>query len=508
MSLPFHSLLQLAGLSVPTKLPNPLIAGVTSDTRFVKKGFLFIGLPGKSVDGGIFWQEAFSAGASAAVIGQEAAKEKPPDIKDSVLVVPSSVAHWAGELSAVFWGTPSSHLNLIGVTGTNGKTTTSHLIEYLSSFCGCPSSLFGTLVNRWPGYSSGSKHTTEFSDVLQAQLASALKAGAQLAAMEVSSHALDQNRVSGCRFSGAIFTNLTQDHLDYHENMEAYFEAKALLFQPPLFDNQSPQAVVNIDNIWGQKLAKRLGDKCWKSSLLQDSPHSSKPELTISDLKVVNGRFSGVLSSPVGHGEFSSPLLGRFNLMNLLQAVGVLLQHGFPISDLLSGINSFPGVPGRMERVQLGDSSMQNKLPMVLVDYAHTPDGLENALIASRPFVKGKLICLFGCGGDRDRGKRPQMGQIASSLSDLIVVTSDNPRTEDPQQIINDILKGISIESSKIIEPDRATAIDNAISIASANDLILIAGKGHEDYQILGVEKIYFDDRKQAMKALRLKNRS
>jgi UDP-N-acetylmuramoyl-L-alanyl-D-glutamate--2,6-diaminopimelate ligase len=298
--------------------------------------------------------------------------------------------------------------------------------------------------------------------------------------------------VAGCRFAGAVFTNLTQDHLDYHPSMQAYFEAKALLFAEPLL---AGGAVVNADDPWGAQLAARLGASCWRSSLEDPSA-----ELFIAELQLGAAGVRGVLRTPAGEGPFHSPLVGRFNLMNLLQAVGALVQQGVPLPRLLEGLASFGGVPGRMERVVVGDGQGS---PAVLVDYAHTPDGLENALAACRPFTSGRLVCVFGCGGDRDRSKRPQMGAIAARLADQVVVTSDNPRTEDPQQILADVVAGIPPGGSMQVEADRAAAIAAAIAAAAPGDLVLIAGKGHEDYQILGSTKVHFDDREEAEKALR-----
>jgi UDP-N-acetylmuramoyl-L-alanyl-D-glutamate--2,6-diaminopimelate ligase len=360
---------------------------------------------------------------------------------------------------------------------------------------GQPTALFGTLVNRWPGHSVTAQHTTSFADVLQPQLAAAADAGARLAAMEVSSHSLDQQRVAGCRFAGAVFTNLTQDHLDYHPSMEEYFGAKARLFAEPFLTGA---AVVNVDDPWGERLARELGERgvrCWRASL-----ERADVELTIEDLAMAAGGISGTLVSPVGRGAFRSPLVGRFNLMNLLEAVGVLLQQGIPLTQLLAALATFRGVPGRMERVSGGADA---PAPAVLVDYAHTPDGLENALAACRPFSSGRLICVFGCGGDRDRTKRPLMGAIAARLADAVVVTSDNPRTEDPERILADVVAGIPAGTALEVEIDRARAIASAIAAAGPDDLVLIAGKGHEDYQILGTTKVHFDDREEAEKALR-----
>ena len=497
MSQALHTVLQEVGLTIPTGLINPTLTDITSDSRSVRTGSLFLGLPGERVDGGRFWRQALDAGAAAALIGPAAAQAAPPGDGDPVMVVPEPVAQLIGEVSAAFWTQPSHQMALIGVTGTNGKTTTTHLIEHLAGVAGQPTGLFGTLVNRWPGHSVTAQHTTAFADRLQAQLAEAVAAGCKLAAMEVSSHALAQHRVAGCRFSGAVFTNLTQDHLDYHASMEDYFEAKASLFVPPLLEMQDAGSVVNIDDPWGVQLAQRLSGRCWRSSLNDPSA-----ELTMVDLVMTGHGVEGRLLSPSGEGQFRSPLLGRFNLMNLLQALGALLQQGLPLGPLLEAIGCFGGVPGRMERVLVPGADTA-ALPTVLVDYAHTPDGLENALAASRPFTNGRLVCVFGCGGDRDRGKRPQMAAIAARLADRVVITSDNPRTEDPQRILNDVQTGLPAGTDHMVEANRAVAIAAAIAEASPQDLVLVAGKGHEDYQILGTEKVHFDDREQSEQALR-----
>ncbi|MEO1002731.1 MAG: UDP-N-acetylmuramoyl-L-alanyl-D-glutamate--2,6-diaminopimelate ligase [Cyanobacteria bacterium J06638_7] len=496
MTCQLHSLLRQVGVEVPAALADAQVLRFSCDSRTPGPGSLFVGLPGARVDGGRFWREALAAGAVAAVIGAAAAVAEPPAAADPVLVVSEPVARWAGLLAAAFWAQPSQRLSLIGVTGTNGKTTTTHLIEHLAAASGHPAALFGTLVNRWPGHSITAEHTTAFADLLQMQLAQAADSGARIAAMEVSSHALHQQRVAGCHFSGAVFTNLTQDHLDYHPSMEAYFEAKALLFAEPLLAaGGAPRAVVNSDDPWGARLAERLGPACWRSSL-----EDAGAELFIDDLVMGSSGVSGRLRTPLDEGRFRSPLVGRFNLMNLLQAVGALQQQGLPLAPLLTALPSFGGVPGRMERVLAEGAAGQ---PAVLVDYAHTPDGLESALRACRPFTRGQLICVFGCGGDRDRSKRPQMGAIAARLADRVVVTSDNPRTEDPGRILEDVVAGIAAGTDLEVEGDRAAAIAAAIAAAAPDDLVLIAGKGHEDYQILGTTKIHFDDREQAEQALR-----
>ena len=329
---------------------------------------------------------------------------------------------------------------------------------------------------------------------LQAQLSAAVKAGSKFAAMEVSSHSLHQGRVLGCSFEVAVFTNLTQDHLDYHKDMDDYFEAKALLFSDRYLQGR---AIINIDDDYGKKLCDRLPkEKYWTYSIEDNSA-----DLWTSDVTYSPSGVTGTLNTPAGNAGFSLPLVGKYNVSNMLAAVGAALHLGIDLSEIVEKLPNFAGVPGRMEKVQVKPEQEFS----VIVDYAHTPDSLENVLKATRPFVSGDLICVFGCGGDRDRTKRPLMGGIAARLSDKAVVTSDNPRTEDPEQILKDILEGIDPETSPLVIGDRAEAIRRAIMEAKPGDGIVIAGKGHEDYQILGTEKIHFDDREQARAALEKK---
>ncbi len=320
--------------------------------------------------------------------------------------------------------------------------------------------------------------------------------------MEVSSHALYQKRVAGCKFSGAVFTNLTQDHLDYHKSMESYFESKSLLFSEPLYNPEGTNSVINIDNIWGLRLADSLGKSSWRCSLEEGAVQSGHADLSIENVELINGFSKARLVSPFGEGPFQTNLIGEFNLMNLLQAVGILLLQGLPLNDLLESISSFEGVPGRMQKVELPNKISASSLPTILVDYAHTPDGLRNALIASRSFTKGKLFCVFGCGGNRDQDKRKKMGSISAKFADKIFITSDNPRYEDPKKIIGDILQGVPRGITVYVEQDRSVAIELAISLCTADDVVLIAGKGHEDYQIIGSKKIYFNDYSQAKDSL------
>lgn len=481
---------------------NAEVKGLSTNSHACKEGELFIGMPGERVDGGEFWESAISSGAMAALISRQAAKKHPPKGREKpedlpCLITVDDLVTACAEAAAAFYSYPAQQLQLIGVTGTNGKTTTSHLIEFLLNHIGVgglkPSStaLLGTLYTRWPGFEQTAAHTTPFAIELQKQLKMAVDAGCNLGVMEVSSHALAQGRVLGCKFDVAIFTNLTQDHLDFHRNMEDYFAAKALLFGS---DYLQGQGIINADDPYGKLLIGQLNrEQVWCFSTENTSAH-----LWTSDLHYEPTGVSGRLHTPQGEVPFCSPLVGQYNLSNLLAAVGAALQVGLDLESVAALLPQFPGVPGRMERVQIRPEQDIS----VIVDYAHTPDSLENLLRAARPFIKGKMICVFGCGGDRDRTKRPQMGKIAAELSDLAVVTSDNPRTENPEQILQDILEGISTSIEPLVICDRASAIDAAIMGAKPGDGVLIAGKGHEDYQILGTEKIHFDDREQAREAL------
>jgi UDP-N-acetylmuramoyl-L-alanyl-D-glutamate--2,6-diaminopimelate ligase len=468
------------------------VTGLKTNSHTCKTGDLFIGMPGTRVDGGEFWPGSIAAGAIGAVISPAAAQLHPPSADHLVVTATDMVAACAA-LAGTFYQRPAHTLKMVGVTGTNGKTTTTHIIEYLLAQAQIATALIGTLYTRWPGYQKTATHTTPFAVDLQQQLAQALTAGSQVALMEVSSHALDQGRVMGCPFEVGVFTNLTQDHLDYHENMENYFQAKALLFGSQYLTGR---AIVNLDDQYGKKLisqiptdsrSERLHQRVWSYSTTDPAA-----DLWTSELVYAQTGVTGKLHTPKGEIAFSSPLVGDYNLENLLAAVGTSLHLGMSLEAIVAAIEQFPGVPGRMERVQISPAQDIT----TIVDYAHTPDSLESLLTAARPFIRGKVICVFGCGGDRDRTKRPLMGKIA------VVVTSDNPRTEDPAQILKDVVAGISRTDGVEVIADRANAIAHAIAIAQSGDGVLIAGKGHEDYQILGTEKIHFDDREQARAAL------
>ncbi|MFE4105107.1 UDP-N-acetylmuramoyl-L-alanyl-D-glutamate--2,6-diaminopimelate ligase [Almyronema epifaneia] len=468
------------------------VKGLSTNSHACQPGDLFMGMPGTRVDGGEFWQSAVASGAIAALISPAAYEKKTPLADEMACVVPvTDMAIACAAAAAAFYHYPAQQLQLVGVTGTNGKTTTTHLIEFLLLQAQRPTALLGTLYSRWPGYQQTALHTTPFAVELQADLAAALAAGSELAVLEVSSHALAQKRVWGCPFEVAVFTNLTQDHLDYHKDLDDYFAAKALLFGS---DYLKGRAIINQRDAYGRQLLSQLSrDRVWTYSL----------ENTAADLYTCNLAYQatgvqGLLQTPHGEAAFRSPLVGQFNLENLLAAVGAALHLGVSLEQIVAALPHFSGVPGRMEQVKV----QPDQDISVIVDYAHTPDSLDNALKAARPFVSGRLICVFGCGGDRDRTKRPQMGHIAQTLADRVYVTSDNPRTEEPQKILQDITEGMAGSTPFTVISDRAEAIRTAVLAAQPGDGILIAGKGHEDYQILGTEKIHFDDREQARTAL------
>ncbi len=492
---------QLKGFDVPEALakhPNweKEVTGLSANSQAIAPGNVFIGMPGTRVDGGEFWQGAIEKGALAALISDAALQAKPNvngTANGTALVFTASdIPKACAELAADFYHRPAAQMNMVGVTGTNGKTTTTHLIEYFLNQAQQKTAILGTLYTRWPGHEKIAVHTTPFAIDLQQELASAQQADCQNAVMEISSHALAQHRAWSIPFEVAVFTNLTQDHLDYHKDLDDYFEAKALLFGP---DYLQGKAIINQADAYGQKLIDRLGAKAWTYSVSDASADLYTRDLTYG----ANG-VSGTICTPAGHAPFTSPLVGQFNLENLLAATGAALHLGVELSQIVASLPSFTGVPGRMERVQVAGAAQDIS---VIVDYAHTPDSLENALRAARPFIAGDLICVFGCGGDRDRTKRPKMGRIAYEGADRAIVTSDNPRTEDPEQILKDVVAGIDgpLDENQVI-CDRAEAIRSAILSAKAGDGIVIAGKGHEDYQILGTEKIHFDDREQSRAAL------
>lgn len=468
-----------------------IVKRIVTDSRICEPGDLFIAMLGSKVDGSHYVSQALASGAIAAIVNQTNDQTSIIKPNPQIISVPDVITACA-EIAASFYNYPAQKLKLVGVTGTNGKTTTTHLIEFLvgNQYA---TGLMGTLYTRWAGYEHISTHTTPFAVDLQAQLQKAVDQNQEVMVMEVSSHALAQRRVWSCPFAVSVFTNLTQDHLDYHLNLEDYFQAKALLFNP---DYLKGRAIINLDDKYGMRLITdcRIHEKpVWTYSLT-----NSEADFYTSDLTYSSNGVTATLHTPIGKKEFSSPLVGSFNLANVLAAIATAIDLGINLDEIIQRLPKFKNVPGRVERVQISPDQDIT----VVVDYAHTPDSLENLLKAMRPFTQRELICVFGCGGDRDRTKRPIMGEIAARLADQVYITSDNPRTENAELILQDILTGVPEQVKPMVEIDRRVCIKNAIAKAKAGDTVLIAGKGHEDYQIIGTEKIHFDDREEAKIAL------
>jgi UDP-N-acetylmuramoyl-L-alanyl-D-glutamate--2,6-diaminopimelate ligase len=462
--------------------PQVLITGLTHDSRKVRPGDMYVCIPGFKVDGHDFAIAAMESGARALLVERFLKLDIPQvKVKNTRQVV--------GYLAAEFFDFPSRQLELIGVTGTNGKTTVTHLIEKIAQTAGKKTGLIGTLGARIGEQELPGEHTTPESTEIQQLLAMMVQEKVQTAVMEVSSHALDLGRVNGCTYRAGIFTNLTQDHLDYHQDMQGYLEAKALLFSE-LTGGENQLAVLNADDGSYPFLRERAA--CRVVSYGVDSPADFQAEqIKLSERGVefvVNyqGRQTAVF--------YSTP--GKFSVYNALAAFAWGVSAGYPPETIVRALAEIKGVPGRFQSIRLGQPFL------VIIDYAHTPDGLKNVLSTAKEITSGRLITVFGCGGDRDRKKRPLMGEAAARLSDYLVVTSDNPRTEEPLRIIEDILPGIGRVDLQVIA-DRREAINHACTVAQAGDTIVIAGKGHEDYQIIGTEKIHFDDREEVEIALR-----
>jgi UDP-N-acetylmuramoyl-L-alanyl-D-glutamate--2,6-diaminopimelate ligase len=465
------------------------IKGISYNSKTVLKGDIFICLVGEKSDGHNFAKMAEEKGA-AAIISQ-----KPVDVKIPVLIVEKTQIALS-QASEVFYNFPSSKIRLIGVTGTNGKTTVTHLLQNIIEKAGQKCGLIGTLGYRYSSKEDyvSTNHTTPQAPELLKMLADMSSKNINYAVMEVSSHSLDQSRVGGCKYVSAILTNLTQDHLDYHITMDNYFDSKSKLFSSlSETEAENKYAVINLDDKYGEKFLKTVPTE------IKTITYSINNK---ADVMAENIEFSASGSSfdcktPFGNSKIKLQMAGNFSIYNALAALCAGLCENIPLPLCIEALEQTKSVSGRFETVLTK--------PLTIVDYAHTPDGLENVLNAAKKLVpqNGKLICLFGCGGDRDSTKRPKMGKIAEDLSDKIIITSDNPRTEDPQQIITDILSGIkSLNSDKImVEPDRKLAIELAVKIATENDIIMIAGKGHEDYQILKDKTIHFDDREEALLA-------
>ncbi len=473
----------LAGIAVPESCADLRVRGLTLDSRAVRPGDLFCALRGLRHDGRDFLPAAAAAGAAAALVDVPCAPSHLPTIP-----VPALSRRLSG-IAGRFYGHPSRALRVTGITGTNGKTTCCQLLAQLFTALEAPAGVIGTLGAGLVGAPlADTGGTTPDAIVTQRLLAELRAAGARRVVMEVSSHSLVQHRVAAVRFHTALFTNLSRDHLDYHRDMAAYREAKAMLFHQPDLEC----AVINLDDAAGQAIAGALPVGVQRLGYALDGR---------AELRVVQADFSATgirarIDTPWGVGELISPLIGAFNLANLLAVVAAACAQGFALDAVLAAVPRLRAAPGRMEEV--------GAAPRVVVDYAHTPDALAQVLAALRTATRGRLWCVFGCGGDRDRGKRPQMGAIAGQGADRLVLTSDNPRGEDPQSILDEILIGLPTRSRHAVAvmPDRRQAIEHAIAAAAPEDCVLIAGKGHETWQEIRGVRWPFDDAAVARAAL------
>lgn len=473
-----------------------LITGIAIDSRKINNGDLFIAYPGEAVDGREFIQAAIAKGAVAVLAENENAAiifyENVP-----IIQLPN-LREKTGNIAAKFYGNPASKLTVVGITGTSGKTSCAYFLASALTSLGKKCGYIGTIGAGFPDQLQPLINTTPDPVTLQKILFEFLQNDAEAVAMEVSSIGLVQGRMHGVDFKIAVFTNLSRDHLDYHKDMESYGAAKKILFQLP----KLKYAVINSDDPFGKTLLQQLSGnlQLFSYSLGGDSKnHPTKNSVMASRIKLGLHGIKADVISPWGEGTLKSELLGRFNLSNLLVVLSVLGIMQIPLQNALQAMAKLTTVAGRMQT--LGG----NKKPLVVIDYAHKPDALEQVLLTLREHCTGKLWCVFGCGGDRDRGKRPMMGQIAERLSDHLIITNDNPRTENPEQIVNDILQGLLCPWAAEVEYDRRAAIAHAINCAQPNDIILIAGKGHEDYQIIGKEKSHFSDYEEAEKQLGIK---
>lgn len=485
--------------------PDNLSGQLRLDSRQVQNGDLFIALQGSQLDGRRFIPSAIKQGAALILVesDQDRYSSESADQLPVIELVDlrRRLGQWLFDTSRI----NDLRFNLIGITGTNGKTSVSHYLAQLLEQLKKQTAVIGTVGIGALDNLQTSTHTTPDLISLHHTLDQLFQQGFHYQTMEVSSHALDQQRIAGVPFKAAVFTNLSRDHLDYHGSMQAYGEAKLKLFQQPGL----PLAVVNLDDDFAEQiLQNHSAEQCLTYSL-----SNSEADLYCRKISATGDGFQLQLAGCWGEDELHLPLLGQFNIANVLSALLTLLGLGFEPQALYQAVSQLKPVPGRMQLVtttqaedRKADQTQDPRLleaPKVVVDYAHTPDALENALRAVHEHLQGRLWCIFGCGGDRDRGKRPLMAQAAEQLADCVVVTSDNPRTEDPEQIIADTCQGLS-QPAVLVEVNRQQAIRQTLSLANTNDVILLAGKGHETYQEIGTERFDFDDVEQAKQAQRL----
>jgi len=468
------------------------VSGVELDSRQVSAGDMFLACAGFAVDGRDYIDQAIAAGAVAVLAEQNDQWANYSERNGVPVLVVENLSQKISGIAGQFFDHPSKQLPVLAVTGTNGKTSCTQLLMQLLNAMNKSCAVIGTLGTGADGAMEAGINTTPSAVAIQKLLATWLAQGISTVAMEVSSHGLEQGRVQALQFELALFTNLSRDHLDYHGSMQAYAEAKARLFKQPGLK----RAVINIDDSFSETLLNIIADDV---EVIRYSVDAAKDAAKRIDVWVENISYhpdgvSAQFHSPWGEFELHSPLLGDFNLSNVVAAVSGLGAQGYPVATVIESLKALGTIAGRMEKISATADIN------VVVDYAHTPDALEKALVAIRQHSDGDVWCVFGCGGDRDQGKRPQMGEMVQRYADHIVVTSDNPRHEQASDIINEILGGIDCPS--LVEEDRAIAIEFAISNAKAGDCVLIAGKGHEDYQQVGDLRIPFSDIKQARLAL------
>ena len=483
---------------------DPVIRGLAYDSRAAAGGDLFFALPGAAVDGHDYVGQAIDLGAVAVV-----AERRPAEavLRGRALVLVADSRRSLAPVARRFYGDPASELELVGVTGTNGKTSTTYLVESILARAGRRVGLIGTVEVRHPGESQRALNTTPESLDLQRTLRSMRTHGVEAVVMEVSSHGLELGRVEGCRFDVGAFTNLTQDHLDFHRTMDAYRSSKVLLLERHL--RPGAGAVVNADDPAAP--AFEAAARAARARLVRVSRGDRSASVWIEDAQVRMDGTQVRLRLPSGPLEVGLPLLGDFNLENLLVASGIAVALDLPPDAIAAGAAACPQVPGRVERID----PQAAEAPTVLVDYAHTPDAVEKVLRTLRPLTSGRLIAVFGCGGDRDRAKRPLMAEAVARWADAVIATSDNPRTEDPVAILADVERGLGklprVEPEALdaalpaysVIVDRRRAIELAIAIGRPGDTVVLAGKGHEDYQIIGRERFPFSDCDEARRALR-----
>lgn len=470
--------------------PDEPISGIAYRSDAVHPGDAFCCIVGLKADGHSFAQDAIDRGARVLIVERKVYLADATDVTE-VVVKDSRKA--MARLASRFYGNPSEAFSLVGVTGTNGKTTTTFLVNHIAQVLGNKTGLIGTVGIEIDGEHRPSSHTTPESPDLQKIFAMMRDERCGVVSMEVSSHALDLERTWATKFAVTAFTNLTQDHLDYHKTFEAYFAAKARLFSK----DYPAKRVINIDSTWGKELLKRASAN---EDVIITTGFDPSAQIHPIDVEYGSASTRVVLSVRGSQMEVTYPLVGRFNVENVMTAFGAALQLGYSASAIVEALRDVPAVPGRLQRVVAEHDGGIS----IYVDYAHTPDALEKAIASvSALETEGKTIVVFGCGGDRDSGKRPIMGRAALA-ADYAVVTSDNPRTEDPNAIIEDIIAGMGEGTDHFeVVPDRRDAIARAIAVANPGDAILIAGKGHEDYQIIGTEKHHFDDREVAAEELK-----